>query len=58
MSLTPDKASANLGEQAPLIDTFCRACYVAVGGLAVLWLAAMVFADFGGRIAPEMASMR
>ena len=47
MSLTPDKASANLGEQAPLIDTFCRACYVAVGGLAVLWLAAMVFAVFG-----------
>ena len=47
MSLMPNKAPANLGEQAPLIDTFCRVCYLAVGGLAILWLAAMVFAVFG-----------
>ena len=44
MSLTLKKLRVGPVEGTLVVDTFCKVCYLVVGGLVAIWLAAMVFA--------------
>ncbi len=47
MSFTLKKDRGGLIEGTVAIDTFCKVCYLIVGGLGLFWLAAMVLAILG-----------